>query len=61
MTWTSDHKNKLTLKNLMGVALHTPSYFPTLIKMVIFGHFHKTEPRDRIGKNPTFYFKGFMV
>ena len=58
MSWTSDHKNQQKKNDGSGI---TPSYFPALMNMVNFGHFHNTEPRDRTDKNPAFYFVGFMV
>jgi hypothetical protein len=34
----------------------TPFYFPALMNMAIFGHFHNTEPRDRTDYNHCFSF-----
>ena len=45
----------------MGLELCTPSYFPVLMKMAIFGHFSQYRARDRTDKNPAIYFEGFMV
>ena len=58
MTWTSEHENQKEKNEGSGI---TPSYFPALMKMIIFGQFYNTEPRDRTEKNHILYFEGFDV
>ena len=47
-------------KKFDGSGINT-FYIPVVMKMVIFGPFHNTDPRDRTDYNLAFYFEGFMA
>ena len=51
MTWISDHKNPQKKNSGSGI---TPSYFPALMNLAIFGYFSQHY-------KPAFYIEGFKV
>ena len=51
---------ELTKKKFDGSGF-VPSYFPALMKMVIFSHFSQYSAKGYNGYNPAFYFEGFIV
>ena len=58
MTWDSDDKNQQKKNGGSGI---TPSYFPALMNMAIFGHFSQYSAKGYNCYKIAFYLEGLQV